>query len=45
MNKNADNQSLLAHKRRIDQQRREAAIAKRIAANVAAMHKVGGGSK
>lgn len=38
--KNYDNAALLAHKRRIDAQRREAAIAKRKAANLAAMHSI-----
>lgn len=40
--KNNDNQALLAHKRRIDTQRKAAAIAKRDAANKAAIRKVGG---
>lgn len=40
--KNSDNQRLLAHKRRIDAQRKAAAIAKKEAANRAAMRKVGG---
>lgn len=39
--KNHENNALLAHKRAFDAKRREAAIAKRDAANVAAMHKVG----
>ncbi len=40
--KNNDNTALLAHKRRIDAQRKAAAIAKREAANAAAARKVGG---
>lgn len=40
--KNNDNTALLAHKRRIDAQRKAAAIAKREAANRAALRKVGG---
>jgi hypothetical protein len=40
--KNNDNDALLAHKRRFDAARREAAIAKRKAANAAALRKVGG---
>lgn len=38
--KNHDNTALLAHKRAFDKRRREAAIAKRKAANVSAVHKV-----
>ena len=41
--KNYENTALLAHKRRIDAERKAAAIAKREAANLAAMRKVGGG--
>lgn len=40
--KNFENTALLAHKRRIDAQRKAAAIAKRDAANSAALRQVGG---
>jgi hypothetical protein len=40
--KNNDNTALLAHKRRIDAQRKANAIAARKAANAAALRKVGG---
>lgn len=47
--KNFENTALLAHKRRIDAQRKQAAIARKAAekqaqgkANIAAMHKVAG---
>lgn len=40
--KNYENTALLAHKRRIDEQRKAAAIAKKKANNIAALHKVGG---
>lgn len=40
--KNLDNNALLAHKRAFDAKRKADAIAKRKAANVKAMHKVGG---
>jgi hypothetical protein len=40
--KNYENTALLAHKRRIDAQRKEAAIAAKKAANLAALRKVGG---
>lgn len=40
--KNHDDARLLAHKRRVDAQRKAAAIAKREAANRAALRKVGG---
>lgn len=40
--KNNDNTALLAHKRRIDAQRKAAAIEKKKAANLAALRKVGG---
>jgi hypothetical protein len=40
--KNADNNALLAHKRAFDARRKEAAIAKKKAANLAALRKVGG---
>lgn len=40
--KNSENTALLAHKRRIDEQRKNAAIAKRTANNLAAIRKVGG---
>lgn len=40
--KNYENQSLLAHKRRVDAQRKAAAIAAKDAANKAAMRKVAG---
>lgn len=43
--KNNDNTALLAHKRRIDAQRKANAIARKDAANIAAMHKIGGGQK
>lgn len=39
--KNHDDARLLAHKRRVDAQRKEAVIAKKKANNVSAMHKVG----
>jgi hypothetical protein len=39
--KNNDDPRLLAHKRRIDEQRKAAAIAKRKANNIAALHRVG----
>lgn len=38
--KNHDNTALLAHKRRVDAERKAAAIARREAANKAALHKV-----
>lgn len=41
--KNNDNPSLLAHKRRVDAQRKAAAIAKREAANKAAIHSIAKG--
>lgn len=40
--KNYENTALLAHKRRVDAQRKAAAIAKRSSANAAALRKVGG---
>jgi hypothetical protein len=40
--KNYENTALLAHKRRVDAQRREAAIARKREANLAALRKVGG---
>lgn len=40
--KNNDNTALLAHKQRVDAARKAAAIAKRDAANRAALRKVGG---
>jgi hypothetical protein len=43
--KNNDNTALLAHKRRIDAQRKSAAIAKREAANRAGLRAVGGQNK
>ena len=43
--KNYENASLLAHKRRVDEARKAAAIARRKAANAAALRKVGGASK
>lgn len=40
--KNSENNNLLAHKRRVDAVRKAAAIAKRDAANRAALRAVGG---
>jgi hypothetical protein len=40
--KNYENTALLAHKRRIDAQRKEAALAAKRKANLAALRKVGG---
>lgn len=40
--KNNDNDALLAHKRRIDKERREAAIARKRRENLAALRRVGG---
>jgi len=40
--KNYENTALLAHKRRVDAQRKEAAIEKKRLANLAALRKVGG---
>lgn len=40
--KNYENNALLAHKRKVDAKRKEAAIAARKAANLAALRRVGG---